>query len=151
MTEAELLDAFEGCTLPDGAFHHREHVQVAWAYLERHSPLEALGRFVEGLRRFAAHRGVPGLYHETITFALFFLIAERRARMERPHSFEELAAANPDLLRWRGGVLDRYYRQETLASGLARRVFLLPDRDAMAAEAAAGAVEVAAAAAGAPA
>jgi hypothetical protein len=128
MTDAELLHAFESCDLPSGEFHHREHVQVAWAYLERHPPLDALHRFSDGLRRFAAHHGATGLYHETITLAYFFLIAERRARMGAGHGWEEFAAANPDLMRWRGGVLSRYYREETLASDLARRVFVLPDR-----------------------
>jgi hypothetical protein len=128
MTDEDLLRAFEACSIPAGELHHREHVRVAWAYLERHPPLEALARFVDALRRFAAHHGAAGVYHETITLAFFFLIAERRARMAGAHGWEEFAAANCDLMGWRGGVLSRYYRDETLASELARRVFVLPDR-----------------------
>lgn len=134
MTEPELLLAFESCALPSGEFHHREHVQVAWAYLERHSLLDALVRFRDGLRRFAAHHGATGLYHETITLAYFFLIAERRERMPAGHDWAQFVAANTDLLRWKGGVLTRYYRDETLGSELARRVFVLPDRAALATE-----------------
>jgi hypothetical protein len=129
MTDEEFLRRFEAGTLPDGGFHHRDHVRLAWLYLGRHPLLEAIARFRDGLRRFAAARGKPGLYHETITWAFLLLIHERMAR--RPPStasWEAFAAANPDLLVWRPSVLGTYYRDETLASELARRVFVLPDR-----------------------
>ncbi|MBW8878426.1 MAG: hypothetical protein JF614_25990 [Acidobacteria bacterium] len=129
MTDAEFLARFEDCSLPNAAFHHRDHVRLAWLYLRRHSPLEALTRFADGLRRFATANGHPGLYHETITWAFLLLIRER---MERggaaAGSWEEFAAANPDLLVWKPSVLDRYYQPETLGSELARRVFVMPDR-----------------------
>jgi hypothetical protein len=127
MTDAEFLTSFEACTLPNSAFHHRDHVRLAWLYLRRHTPLEALARFAEGLKRFATANGHPGLYHETITWAYLLLIRER---MERGGAgdFEEFAAMNPDLLTWKPSVLDRYYAPETLGSELARRVFVMPDR-----------------------
>jgi hypothetical protein len=43
-------------------------------------------------------------------------------------TWESFAAANADLLTWQPSVLDRYYRPETLASDLARRAFVWPDR-----------------------
>jgi hypothetical protein len=49
------------------------------------------------------------------------------ARADRAQSWEEFAERNPDLLRWKGGILDRFYRKETLDSDLARMVFLFPD------------------------
>jgi hypothetical protein len=64
---------------------------------------------------------------ETITHAYFFLIRERMVR-EDASDWDEFAANNPDLLVWEGGVLGRYYRESTLQSELARRVFLFPDR-----------------------
>jgi hypothetical protein len=127
-TDGELLAAFESCALPNEAFHHADHVHVAWAYLDRLPPLEALARFTASLKRYATHHGAPERYHETITLAYFFLIAERRARAPQLATWEAFAEANPDLLRWRGGVLEERYDPETLASDLARRTFLLPDR-----------------------
>ncbi|HKI02633.1 MAG TPA: hypothetical protein VKK31_11695 [Thermoanaerobaculia bacterium] len=123
--DAEFLRGFEDGTLPSSAFHHRDHVRVAWLYLRRCPPLEALARFTEGLKRFAAANGHPGLYHETITWAYLFLIQERMAEGE---TFEGFAARNPDLLAWKPSVLDRYYDRETLGSERARRVFVMPDR-----------------------
>jgi len=122
-----LILAFESCALPGEAFHHADHVHVAWLYQERWPMLEALCRFDAALRRFATHHGAPERYHATITLAYYFLIAERRARHPELATWEAFAAVHADLLRWKGGVLERCYRPATLASDLARRVFLLPD------------------------
>jgi hypothetical protein len=45
---------------------------------------------------------------------------------ERPAAtFDEFAAANPDLF---GSILEKYYQPETLASPLARSIFVLPTK-----------------------
>ena len=126
--DEDFLEAFENGTLPEGSFHHREHVRLAWLYLRRLAPAAALARFSEGLRRFAASIGKNGLYHETITWAYLLLIRERMGRGGDDETWTEFARRNPDLLAWKPSILDRYYRDETLRSDLARRVFLLPDR-----------------------
>ncbi|MEO6260843.1 MAG: hypothetical protein ABIP63_10850 [Thermoanaerobaculia bacterium] len=51
--ERTFLQAFEDCSLPAAAFHHRDHVRVAWIYLQTFPLLEALNHFILGLRRFA--------------------------------------------------------------------------------------------------
>ena len=124
--DREFLEAFETCALPTDRFHHRDHVRVAWLYLRQGSLMEALERCVTGLRRFAAHHGKPGLYHETITWGFMLLIHERQQRCPTA-SWERFAEVNADLLTWRPSALDRYYRPETLQSEFARRVFVLPD------------------------
>jgi hypothetical protein len=121
-----FADAFESCSLSE--FHHSDHVRLAWIYLQRYPVLEALERLVAGIRRFAAADGTPELYHETVTWGYLLLIHERLERTGREISWQEFAAANPDLLVWKGGLLERGYRPETLASDLAKRVFVWPDR-----------------------
>jgi len=131
MTTAEddaLVLTFEAGREPDGGFHHREHVRVAWYYLQRHALPEALVRFSTALRNFAAAQGKPGLYHETITTAYLLLINERLDGDVRPLAWTAFADRNPDLLTWKPSVLHRYYHAETLTSDRARRTFLLPDR-----------------------
>jgi hypothetical protein len=128
MNDRAFLAAFEDGSLPEDRFHHRDHVHAAWLLLHDMPPAAALDRFSSALRRFAAVKGKTGLYHETITWAYLLLINERMERGGRSRDWEEFAAENPDLLTWRPSVLDAYYRPETLASNLARRVFVLPDR-----------------------
>jgi hypothetical protein len=127
MTDQELLEQFEEGTLPAEQFHHREHVRAAFLFLAKYPVLEALQAFSRALRRFAEVHGKPQLYHQTITWAYIFLIQERISRAGQPENWSEFARNNPDLLIWKDGVLTRYYRPETLASDLARGVFVLPD------------------------
>ena len=128
----DLIIAFEQGAISNQDFHHADHVQVAYLYLSRFPPLEAVRRFSEGLRNFAARSGKAERYHETITWAFMFLIRERLARACRNNrhspSWEEFAAANADLLNWKDNILSRYYTKEMLASDLARSTFVLPDR-----------------------
>jgi hypothetical protein len=130
MTDDDFVRSFEDCTLPNSAFHHRDHVRLAWIYLRREPALDALARFTASLRRFATFHGHPGLYHETITWAFLFLIHERMANTDEGagerDTWEEFAARNPDLLTWKPSVLDSYYAPETLESERARRLFVLP-------------------------
>jgi hypothetical protein len=121
------MQAFEKCTLPNGSFHHAEHVRMAFLYAQKFAPLEALGLFSSSLARFAAANGKPDLYNETITWAFFLLIRERIARANSPQTWAEFSANNADLLRWNESILKKYYRPETLASTLAKSVFLFPD------------------------
>ena len=127
MTERELIDRFEACHVPSEGFHHRDHVQVVWAYLRTMPVVDALSRFSASLKRFATHHGKSMLYHQTITWAYVALIHERME--QRPDlGWDDFCRLNPDLLTWKPSILDRYYQPGTLDTDLARRVFILPDR-----------------------
>ena len=128
MTDDALLTQFENCTLPNEFFRHRDHVRLAFIYLSRYAALEALARFSTALSRFATAKDKSSLYNETITWAYLLIIRERMARAGGPQNWEEFAAGNADLLSWKESVLKAYYREETLASDLAKRVFLFPDK-----------------------
>jgi hypothetical protein len=126
MSDEELIQNFEQATLK--SFHHTDHVRVAFAYLCRYPAAEALEKFSTALRRFAEALGKPKFYHETITWAYLLLIRERMARGSSAQTWDEFARQNSDLLTWKPGILARYYRQETLASELARNTFIFPDK-----------------------
>lgn len=123
----DFIEQFESCTLPGESFHHQDHVRLAWLYLSRYSLIDALTRFSEGLKRFATAKGNAGLYHETITLAYVFLIHERIKRDSSGQSWEEFANTNADLLDWKNNVLKGFYREDTLFSDFARKVFVFPD------------------------
>jgi hypothetical protein len=130
LADDELLKGFDTGSLPDDAFHHQEHVRVAWIYVRQHGLPDALGTFSTALRRFAAAKGKPQLYHTTITWAFLLLIGER-LRRGLATSWAEFVQENPDLLSWKPSVLDRYYSPDRLWSALARETFVFPDRYAL--------------------
>jgi hypothetical protein len=128
VNDAELIETFEACRITAAEFRHEMHVRLTYAYLSRHPLPIVMSKLGEGLRRFAAHHGVPEKYHETITFAFAALINERRLRTNPGATFEAFRANNPDLFE--KTVLEAYYRPETLESADARAFFVMPDRGA---------------------
>jgi hypothetical protein len=121
-----LVEQFEKGLPPSAAFHHVEHVKVAFAYLCIYPKLQALERFANGIRLMAIAKGKPQAYHETITWAYVFLIHERMMK-NGACDWQTFAAANPDLLDWKDSILSRYYSKSVLDSDLARQVYVMPD------------------------
>jgi hypothetical protein len=124
MTDEELVQGFESGALED--FPHESHVRAAWCYLRRDPILVALPRFKAALQRFAAGKGTPDRYHETITVAFMLLIAERLGAA-RDLLWDEFAARNPDLLRREPSALAAFYAADVLASARAREAFVVPE------------------------
>lgn len=122
---AELtLARFEASSIDAERFDHEAHIYVGWLYLEACPVTEAITRFTAALRRLTDRLGVPGKYHDTITWFFMLLIAERRIAGEDWSSFRN---NNPDLFDRSDNILSRYYTPATLASDKARESFVLPD------------------------
>src|SRR5262245_14369011 len=115
MTSDDLMRLFEAGEMPEGGFHHAQHVQVAWWYARRFPLPEALARFSAGLKRFAAAQGASAIYHETITVA-YVLLINQRLDSGGNGTWEAFADRHADLFAWKPSILDRYYTAETLWS-----------------------------------
>lgn len=126
MTDDELIQGFESATLP--AFAHADHVRVTILYLARHGREETERRLFEGLRRFAAAKGVPEKFHVTMTIAWLDLVEDARRCHPEASNPGALVAACPELLN-RDALL-RFYTPDTLMSDDARRRWVPPDRTA---------------------
>ena len=66
--DQEFLEAFETCRLAPQLFHHRDHLRLAWIYLQRDASTAPV-RIAESIRRYAAYHGQSGKYHETMPLA----------------------------------------------------------------------------------
>lgn len=133
MHDDELLQKFEDTSLPLASFRHEAHVRIAYLYLRQYPVLDVLARFPANLKKFAAHHGQAGLYHQTITWAHLFLIRERLAsdQTDASTTWAGFKQRNPDLLDRNNPILAKYYAKETLASPAAREHFVMPDRLAL--------------------
>ena len=126
--EPELtIHCFERGEIDAEQFDHEAHVYVAWLYVREFPLSEAIGRFTGALRRLTAKLGVPGKYHDTISWFFLVLIAERHAAAQ-DRSWFEFRRRNDDLFRRDENILARYYSDERLRSERARSTFLLPDK-----------------------
>lgn len=72
------IDDFEQSRVDGGSFDHEAHVYMAWLYLGQYPLTEAIDRFTSALKRLTLELGVPGKYHDTITWFFMLIIAQRR-------------------------------------------------------------------------
>lgn len=124
LSDDRFLADFLACRLPAAGFDHWSHLRAAWLLLQRHPLEDAVALSCTGIARLAAHLGVPGKYHRTLSEALVRLMAAAGA-VGQP--WTEFLAANPELVHDARGRLNRYYSPERLADPQARQTFLPPD------------------------
>ena len=126
MNDEMLFQHFEENTLPLEDMTHLLHIRIAWIYLKRMPLPEAMIGIRDGLRRFTIRASAPEKYHETITFSLLVLLAERMRRSPQL-DWDGFVKANQDLLdNWKSG-LEARYTAKVLYSEEARCGFLLPE------------------------
>ena len=124
MTDQQFISALESGTLPESQFGHAAHVRAAYLYLQQADFAGALERICRTIRHFAATRGRPDRYHETITVAYTALIQQHICERGNSGGWEAFALENPELFE--PGLLEQFYPRGQLQSDMARRVFLLP-------------------------
>lgn len=118
-----VTTAFEAHAIDPEAFHHAEHVRVAFDLLHKHDFIDAAAIYAKGIRTIAAKAGAADKFNVTITYAFMSLIAERLAH-DAIDDFDKFAAQNPDLMS--KNALSGWYDAARLHSAVARRVFVLP-------------------------
>ena len=125
MQDDVFLRAFEAGALPNSAFHHLDHVRLAWLYLRRDGPETGAREVVEGIRRFATVHGAADRFHESLTGFWVRLVQHLIEAFPRAERFDDLLRCYPALADKR--LVYRHYRPETLASAAAREDWIAPD------------------------
>jgi hypothetical protein len=126
MRDAEILtlvDRLERCLLGKEEFHHRDHLTVAVVYLYASDLETAMDRMRASLKRFAAHHGVTGLYHETLTR---FWLRQIDQRLDRRLCLEQSVKKVHDKLGSKNLAFE-YYSRERIDSKEAKEKWIEPD------------------------
>jgi hypothetical protein len=123
LSDDDLMAGFESATL--ASFAHADHVRLTLIYLNRVGRDQAERKLFDGLRRFAAAKGVPQKFHVTMTVAWIDLIEAARTQHPQLTDPDALLAACPELLN-RDALL-RFYSPARLNSDEARATWLAPD------------------------
>jgi hypothetical protein len=126
MTDAEILtlvDGLERCLLGKEEFHHRDHLAVAVVYLYAADPETAMDRMRASLKRFAAHHGVSGLYHETLTR---FWLRQVEMRFDRGQCLRDSVRSIQAQLSDKNLAFE-YYSRERINSQEAKEKWIEPD------------------------
>lgn len=126
MTDAEILtlvDRLECCLLGKKEFHHCDHLVVAVVYLYASDLETSMDRMRTSLNRFAAHHGVTGLYHETLTR---FWLQQVEKYLDRGNCLSESVRIVREQLNDKNLAFD-YYSRGRIDSKDARETWLEPD------------------------
>jgi len=105
-------------------FGHREHLELAWRYLDVHDFSQAADTMGEAIRQVAAAHGQHAKYHHTITRAWARCVAVHQERWPGD-TFTEFLDHNPQLLD--SALLSHFYSPERLRTSLARESYVEPD------------------------
>jgi hypothetical protein len=120
-------------------FGHREHLRLAFLAARASETVdEVAARCRAGIQAVAAAKGVPGVYHETITAAWAAVLLDAASSLP-DGGFEALLERHPELMQ--RGYLERFYSPELLGCEAARSERLPPDRAPLPAQAASRCVE----------
>ena len=121
---APITKAFEAHEIDNSAFHHAEHVRVAFDLLRKYDFIDAASVYAKRIQTLAARAGAPKKFNLTVTYAFMSLIAERLAASQSSE-YDSFVASNPDLMK--KDVLKNWYSTERIDADLARSIFLMPD------------------------
>jgi hypothetical protein len=123
--EPELAAILQQICGPDGAFRHRQHINLAYIAICRYGMPAAPERVCSWITQIAAYERAPQKYHETVSRAWVEIVAHHVATNPDCQNFDTFAAQNPILLDKR--LLTRHYRSTTLAATHARNTWTAPD------------------------
>lgn len=127
-----LVRAFEDCTLAPSRFHHREHLIVAFWYLNQTQTIESAStRLRASILRFLAHHAENlQIYNETITL---FWLRRVRAFLERQDAARSPFESVREMFASCGAsnAIYSYYSKEILATDEARTGWVEPDLRAL--------------------
>jgi hypothetical protein len=123
--DVEFVRGFENCDLGHAAFHHADHIRLAWIYVSRHGEKEAEARLLAGIRKMALHANAPQKFLYTTTVAWTRLVAAAQGNGGAADNFSDWIALHPELLDRH--LLGRYYSPGRLETSEARAGWVEPD------------------------
>jgi hypothetical protein len=125
VTDPELAAILHHIVGPDGAFRHRQHVNLTFLAVRRHGMPAAVDKVSGWIQQIAAYEQHPQKYHHTVSRAWVEVIAHHVDADPACADFERFAERHPALLDKR--LLTRHYHSATLASQPARHGWTEPD------------------------
>ena len=120
-----LVTRLESLSLSHDEFHHRQHLEVAFWYLQSRGIDAGSHAILHAIEAFAKHLGHAEKFHQTITLFWIHLVAVAIATADRWDSPDALIAEHPTLLD--KDLPLRFYSRELLFSDKARTQWVEPD------------------------
>ena len=129
MDDETFIAAFETQAFPLEEWHHREHIKIAYLYLLRYPPDEALKRIRAGIQALNSSHKVPDAldrgYHETMTVAWMRLVHCALSESGPAETADAFVDKHTQLSSKRAVLF--FYSRDRIMSPEAKREFVEPD------------------------
>lgn len=123
----QLIEQFEAQSIGGGDFNHRNHLRVAWHYINHYSVSSARERVHQGLIKLTKVLGAEEKYHRTMTdFFIDYLLQVKWYL--NTDSWEQVEERCGYLLNDAKSLIGIYYSESLLGSDHARKEYTEPDR-----------------------
>jgi GNAT superfamily N-acetyltransferase len=127
--DERFLEQFENQEWPLAQWHHRQHIKVAYLYLQKYSLEEACQRIAKGICSYNAANKIVDTptsgYHETMTQAWVRLVDFAIKQYGMAKTADEFFDGHPEL--WQFKTLRLFYSRERFMSAEAKANFVEPD------------------------
>ncbi|HVH64405.1 MAG TPA: hypothetical protein VM674_00085 [Candidatus Acidoferrum sp.] len=124
LTDDEFLRAFRTGEIANHAFHHRDHLRLAYLQIARLGLASASDEVTSGIRRFAEHHGRGDRYNDTMT-RFWLRVVDLAMRRHPGLAFDGLLEAEPHLLD--KALPFKHWSPESLMAVEARAAWREPD------------------------
>ena len=124
LSDDDFLSAFETGQIANRAFHHRDHLRLAYLQLRRLGLAKASDEVTSGIRQFAEHHGHADRYHDTMT-RFWLRVVDLAMRRHPGLAFDALLQVEPHLLD--KTLPFRHWSHERLMALEARAAWREPD------------------------
>lgn len=126
----QLVEQFEAQSIAGGDFNHRNHLRVAWHYINHYPVSSARERIHQGLIKLTKVLGAEEKYHRTMTdFFIDYLLQVKWYL--NTDSWEQVEGCCGYLLKDAKSLIGIYYSESLLESNEARKEYVEPDRLAL--------------------
>lgn len=126
LSDKELVEQFESCSLDPNLFDHEAHLRLAWIHIKNDGVTMASKNIQDQLQKFVTHVGAQDKYHATVTVAAIEAV-NHFMKKSSSETFEKFLAQNPQLKNNLKELLNSHYSYDILQSSEAKLSFLEPD------------------------
>jgi hypothetical protein len=129
MKDDEFLRQFEAAVIPMEQWHHREHIKVAYLYLNRNPQIAAIEKIISGIKALNTAQNVPEAidrgYHDTMTHAWIRLVQCTLDEFGPAENADAFMDKHTQLLSKRALLF--FYSRDRIMSAEAKAKFIEPD------------------------
>lgn len=126
LSDSELIEQLENCTLNPTIFNHEAHLRLAWIHINTFGLEQAKENIQRQLQNFVEHLGATDKYHKTLTIVAIEAV-NHFMKKSQSSTFKDFIIEFPQLKDNFKGLINSHYSFDIFNSTTAKNEYLKPD------------------------